>query len=87
MASWEIPSENVKVDFGWELPVTVYQFEELLGEGTFGEVYRANLYGLQVAVKKLKTSGLDSNVITGTITALCCFAPAYTFCYCYLLGL
>lgn len=51
MASWEIPSENVK-------------FEELLGEGTFGEVYRANLYGLQVAVKKLKTSGLDSNVIT-----------------------
>ena len=50
-----------QLDSKCEISYSQLQFINLLGEGAFGEVWRANLWGMEVAVKKLKGNFLRAS--------------------------
>lgn len=46
-----------------EIKVSDLQFGELIGEGSFGKVYRGGLWGLDVAIKKLNRASLQTSIV------------------------
>jgi serine/threonine-protein kinase CTR1 len=48
--------------FEWEIDVDQIQMGKMIGEGTFGTVYRAKWQGCPIAVKQLRLNSISKNV-------------------------